>query len=160
VCVVRDTDAAWLSDSFQAGCNINAVAKDIVVVDDDVADVDADTKFDSALLWHLGVMRRRVALDLDRASCCVYRACELNQHAVARGLDDTASMLDDFGINDSFSDCLQLAECALFVGAHKPAIAGDIRRHHSCQPPFHALARQRCPRWPLDLSKHGGLFAG
>jgi hypothetical protein len=38
--VIRDADATGFRDPLKARCNIDAIAKDIVVVDDDIADVD------------------------------------------------------------------------------------------------------------------------
>jgi hypothetical protein len=38
-----------------------------------------------------------------------------------------------------------LLMCALLVVTHQPAVAGDIRRQHSRQSSFHALAGQKCP---------------
>jgi hypothetical protein len=40
---VRNTDAAGLRNALKARRDIDAIAKDIVAIDDDVADVDADT---------------------------------------------------------------------------------------------------------------------
>ena len=57
VCVIGDADAARLRDSFEACRDVDAIAKNIVVIDDDVADVNADTKFDPAVLRHVGVLR-------------------------------------------------------------------------------------------------------
>ena len=44
--VIGDANAARLGNALQSGSDIDAVAEDVVVVDDDVADVDADAKFD------------------------------------------------------------------------------------------------------------------
>ena len=59
-----------------------------VVIDDDVADVNADPKFDPLVLWHRRILVGHAALDFN---CTAYRidgACELDQHAVAGCLDD------------------------------------------------------------------------
>jgi hypothetical protein len=42
MCVVGDADTAVLRDPFQPGGDVDAIAKDVVVVDDDVADMNAD----------------------------------------------------------------------------------------------------------------------
>ncbi len=111
-----------------------------------MSSVNADTKFDPVVLRHVGILCSHVALNLDRASCRVDRTGELDQYAVARGLDDTAAMLDDLGIEKSFSECLQLRERALFVGAHEPTITGDVRRQHSRQAPFHPPVDRKSPQ--------------
>ena len=63
--------------------------------DDDVAKVDADPKLDMPAGRHVGVAAGHSALDLDRALDRVGNALELDQHAVAGGLDDPAVVLGD-----------------------------------------------------------------
>ena len=72
-------------------------------------------------------------------------AGELDQHAVAGGLDDAAPMVGDGGIDEGLSDRLQPGQRAFLVDTHEPAVAGDIRRQHRCQSPFHPLACQESP---------------
>jgi hypothetical protein len=55
-------------------------------------------------------------------------------------------MRGDCGIDKRLSERLQIGERAFFVAAHQTAIAGDIRRQHSRQSPFHALAGQKALR--------------
>ena len=43
---LRDADAAGLGEPFQAGRDVHPVAVDIVAVDDDVAEIDADAELD------------------------------------------------------------------------------------------------------------------
>jgi hypothetical protein len=43
--VVRDADSAGLCDPFKPCRNVNAVAKNVIVVEDDVTDVNTDAKF-------------------------------------------------------------------------------------------------------------------
>ena len=43
----RDADATGFGQSFQAGGDIDAIAEDVAVLDDDIADVEADTEFDA-----------------------------------------------------------------------------------------------------------------
>ena len=48
--VIRNADTTGLGDPFEPGRDVHTVAENIVVVDDDVSDVDANTKFKSAIL--------------------------------------------------------------------------------------------------------------
>ena len=98
--VIGNADAARLGDPFKARRDIDAVAEDIVVVDDDVADVNADAKFDPRVLRHVGVLLGHGALDFDRATRRIDGAREFDQHAVAGGLDDAAAMRGDGGIDE------------------------------------------------------------
>src|SRR5438128_546460 len=53
----RNADAARISQAFEAGRNVDAVAKDVAVLDDDVANVDADAELDAAVGRQRGVAR-------------------------------------------------------------------------------------------------------
>ena len=46
----RDADAARLGDVLQPRRHIDAVAKDVAVLDDDVAEIDADAELDAPIL--------------------------------------------------------------------------------------------------------------
>ena len=50
----RNANATGLGQAFEPRRNVDAVAKDVAILDDDVADVDADPKFDAAV-GHIGV---------------------------------------------------------------------------------------------------------
>src|SRR3954463_13692544 len=67
----RDRNASRHSDAFKPRCNIDAIAEDIVVVDDDVSQMDADAKLDPPGLGYLGVLVSHAALNFDRASRCI-----------------------------------------------------------------------------------------
>jgi hypothetical protein len=45
----RNANAARLGQAFEAGGDIDAVAEDVAVLDDDVADVDANAELDASL---------------------------------------------------------------------------------------------------------------
>ena len=48
--VAGDADAAGLGEAFEAGGDVDAVAEDVVGLDDDVADIDADAEADAPVL--------------------------------------------------------------------------------------------------------------
>ena len=48
--VVGNADASRLRDSFQTRSYVDSIAKNVVLVDDNVANVNADAKFDSDIL--------------------------------------------------------------------------------------------------------------
>ena len=47
---MRDGDAAGPGDAFEPRGDVDAVAEDVVVLDDDVAEIDADAEFDAPVL--------------------------------------------------------------------------------------------------------------
>jgi hypothetical protein len=140
-----EADPARLGQRFEPGGNVDAVAEDVAVLDDDVADIDAHAKFDAPLCRCCGVAGDHLALQLDRTAHRVDDARELDEETVAGGLDDAPPMLGDFGIAQFAAHCPQRRERALFVLAHQPRIAGDIdrqdRRQPALDPPFAHLTR-------------------
>jgi hypothetical protein len=126
--VVGDADAARLRDPLKTRGDIDSIAEDIVVVDDDVADVNADAEFDPEFLQYIGVLPGHATLNFDGASRCINGTGKLDQHAVASCLDDASAMFGDCGIDERLSERLELRKRAFLIAAHQTAIAGDIRR--------------------------------
>ena len=52
----RYTDAARLGQAFEAGRDIDAIAEDVALFDDDIALVDADAELDAAVRRQRGVV--------------------------------------------------------------------------------------------------------
>jgi len=157
-----EANPAGLSQGFEPGCNVDAVAEDIAVLDDDVADIDAHAKFDAPLCRCCGVAGDHLPLQLDRAAHRVDDAGELDKQAVAGSFDDATPMLGDFGIAEFTANRAQRRERALFVLAHQPRVAGDIDRQDGRQPsldPF-SLPGIHSPMLPQSLHwQHGAPVA-
>jgi hypothetical protein len=131
-----EANPAGLSQRFEPGGNIDTVAEDVAILDDDVAEVDAHAKFDSALCRCRGVAGDHLALYRDGTAHRVDDTGELNQEAVAGGLDDATPMLGDFGIAEFTANRTERRQRALFVLAHQPRITGDINRQNGRQSPL------------------------
>src|SRR5258708_7950992 len=157
LCVVRDANATRLRNPFKASGDVDAVAKDIVVIDDDVADVDADAKFDPLDLRHRSILLSHTALDLNGAAHRIYDTAELSEHAIARVLNDRATMFADLGISEPTQTLPQPDVCPFLVQAGQATISSHISRKDSCKPPFNAIVSQNgLPRSvdPSDISRH------
>ena len=85
-----DGDAAGRGDAFQPRRHIHAVAENVVALDDDVADIDADAELNAAAFRNISVALAHLALDFGGAGNRIHHARELDQHAVAGQLDDAA----------------------------------------------------------------------
>ena len=94
----RDRNATRLRDPFQSCSNIDAVAKDVVAVDDDIANMDADADFDPLVLRRAGTALTHGTLKLYSAPGRIYRTGKLDQQAVACGLHDAPAMLSDLWV--------------------------------------------------------------
>ena len=131
-----EADPARLGQRFEPGCNVDAVAEDVTILDDDVADINAHAKFDAPLCRCYGVAGEHLALHLDGTAHRVDDAGELDEEAVAGSFDDATPMLGDFGVAEFTANRTQRRERALFVHAHQPRIADDIDRQNCRQSPF------------------------
>ena len=94
-----DADATGLGQGLQPRGDIHAVAEDVAFLDDHVAEIDANAEPDPPLLPHLGLALGHPPLHLDRAAHRIDDAGELDQEAVAGGLDDAAPVLPDLWLN-------------------------------------------------------------
>jgi hypothetical protein len=102
--VARDHDATGIGKSLQPRRNVDPVTKNIIVVDDDVADIDADTELNIGFGWHVAVPLDHAALDIDGTAHRIDNADEFHQHPVARGFDDATSVFGDHGIDPVLCD--------------------------------------------------------
>jgi hypothetical protein len=123
---VRDEHPAGIGQCFDPCRDIDAVAKDVAGLDDDVTDVDADAELDAVFGRHARVMPGHLALHLDGAAQCIDHAAELDEQPVAGGLDETTLVLGDFRVDHLAAQGLEAAERSLLVGLDQPRIAGDI----------------------------------
>jgi hypothetical protein len=88
----RDADAAGVSQPFEPRGDIDPIAENVAVLDDDVADIDADAKFDALSGRDArGPIRQRL-LHLGRAAQRVDDAGEFDEQPVAGGLDQPTAM--------------------------------------------------------------------
>ena len=96
----RDQDAARLGKLLQARGDVDAVAVDVLAVDDHVAEVDADAELEPVLGRQGGVALAQGLLDVDSAGQRLDDAREVGQHAVTRRADDAAVVLGDEPVDD------------------------------------------------------------
>ena len=87
--------------------DVDAIAVDVVAVDDHVAEVDADPELDAVRRLEVRVVLGDAPLHLDRALDSVDHARELDQRAVAGELDDAAAMLGDPGLDEVLAQRLE-----------------------------------------------------
>jgi len=95
----RDANSAGVGERFQAGRNIHTVTEDVVLLNDYVAKVDADSKSYAPLLRHFGLAVDHPPLDLDGATNRVNHAGKLHQHYIASILHDPAAVTFDLRFN-------------------------------------------------------------
>src|SRR5262249_12373727 len=120
--VRRCTEAnpARLGQRFEPGGNVDAVAEDVVILDDDVAGIDAHAKFDASLCRFFGVPPGPRALHSARPAHRIADADNPDQPPFAGGLDDPATMLGFLRIPKLAAARPQCGEGAPLTGLHQP----------------------------------------
>ena len=121
-----NANPAWLGQSFQPGCDVDPVAKDVVILEYDVAEIDADPELNPAAFRHIGGSIGHVPLDLDGAMDRLDGAGKFGKRAVAHRLDDTLFVFSDPGLDHLFKVALEGNERACLVLAHETAVADHV----------------------------------
>jgi hypothetical protein len=115
--VLRKADATRFGDAFEPGRDVDAVAQDIVALDQHIAEMNPDAPFHALVAGDCRIALCRQPLKHDGAFDCADHRGELDQHAITGGLDDPPAMLD----NERVGGGAMLAQCpcrAGFVLAH------------------------------------------
>src|SRR5690606_15158552 len=83
---LRDEDGPWLGDAFEAHVDVDALAIDLVGLDDHVADIEADVVLGMQLGRNVGIAPAHPELDVESATHGLDDAREFREDAVARAL--------------------------------------------------------------------------
>jgi hypothetical protein len=149
--LTRNTNPAWFGYALKPCGDVHAIAVNVVIIDDDVAEVHANPKFDPLIDTYVGVPLTHAALHFNGAPYRVNHGRKLDQHAVPGRLDDPAPMFFDFRIDERLPMPLQLSECAFLIRAHETTVTGHISSQNCCQPAFHDASSNRRPLLLLNF---------
>src|SRR3984893_8784418 len=134
-----DADPAGLGQRLQPCGDIDPVAINVVLLDDDIAEIDADAEFDAPHLVNLDIAQRHLALQLDCTTHRIDDARDLGPQSITGRFDNAAAMLGDLGVRYFAAQRRQDRVRAFLVLAHQPRIARDIGRQDRRQPALDAL---------------------
>ena len=123
---IGDEDAAGIGQGFDPGGDVDAVAIEVVALDDHVAEIDADAQFDAVVRRDARVALGHRLLHRDGTAHRIDDAGKLHQQAVAGGLDDAALVLGDLRIDELAAQRLEAFERAFLVRPHQPRIPRHI----------------------------------
>jgi hypothetical protein len=90
--------------------------------------VDTDPKFDPDVRRDVSIQRCYAFPDIERVAGRVYRACKLDQHAVAGGLNDATAVSGDGRVNDGLPDRLKVGQRSFLIETHETAVPSDVSR--------------------------------
>jgi hypothetical protein len=123
---IGDEHPAGIGQGFDPRGDVDAVAIEVVALDDHIAEIDADAQFDPVVRRGAGVPLGHRLLHRDRAAHRIDDARKLHQHAVAGSLDDAAVMLRDLRIEKLAAQRFEAFERAFLVSPHQPRIPRHI----------------------------------
>ena len=112
---------------FEARRDVDAVAEDVVLFHDDVAEIDADAIEQGPRSRHVPVAPRHTLLEFDRAAQRLGDALELDQHAVPGRLDKAPLAPRNRRIDEFEPHRLQARQGPGFVRLHETAVADHVR---------------------------------
>ena len=133
-----DADAARIGQFLQARRHVHPVAVDVAVIEDDVADIDADAVAELPVFRNGGIVVAERKLHLDRKAQRVHDAGKLDQRAVAGELDGPAVILRGSGIEDIAAVPPKGRHSALLIQAHQAGVAHHVEGKDRGQATFHA----------------------
>ncbi|MGB5185065.1 MAG: hypothetical protein WBO12_23165 [Xanthobacteraceae bacterium] len=135
----RNHYPSGIGQRLQPGRHIDAVTEDVIPVDYDVADVNANPEFDAFVRRNTGIALDHIALNIDRAAYRVDNANELHQDAIASGFNNSAAMFGDLGINEFLAMRFDLAQRAFLIDTHQSAVTGDVACKNCSEPSIDAI---------------------
>ncbi len=108
---LRDADGAGLGERLEPGGDVDAVTKNVVAVDDHVAEIDADPQLEPALGRNGVIDGARGTLHLDGAVQRIDDARKIRQQAVTGRADDPAAVRRDQRVYGASAACSALDAC-------------------------------------------------
>ena len=126
--ILRYANPANLANAFQARGDIDAVAHQIAVaLLDDIAQMNADAKFDAALRRKTGIALDHAALHFDGAAHGVDDAAKLDDGSIARALDHAPVMHGDGRIDHVATERAKPRQGAILIRSDEAAVAHHVR---------------------------------
>src|ERR1051325_9051052 len=121
----RHTDSAGFGQAFEAGCDVHASTEDVPVLNNDIALMNADPKFD-AVAQSAGTPFGHAVLPFGRTAQRINDAAEFDQISVTGRFDDAPTIFGDTRVNSLAADRPKKVEGSCLVNSDQPRIARHI----------------------------------
>src|SRR5262249_5701063 len=102
------------------------VAKNIVLLDNDIANMDPNAKFDPIVWSRRLIALGHPALYFQGATRGVYGTWEFDQDPIACSLDNAAAIFPDFWFEELASVRVEARQGAFLVSTHQPAVSSNV----------------------------------
>ena len=93
-------NASGLGQTFQPSRDVHPVTEDVVVLHNDVALVNADTKLDAIVARCSGISLSHPVLPLGRTTQCINHTGKFDQQAITGRFDDAAPVFGDLRVDN------------------------------------------------------------
>ena len=123
---IGDEHSAGIGQSLDPRRDVDAVAIEVVALDDHIAEIDADAHFDAAVPRDTRVPLGHRLLHFDGATHRIDDAGKFHQQPIAGGLDDAAMVFGDLRIDELTAQRFEAFERALLVRPHQPRIPRHV----------------------------------
>src|SRR5262245_50339658 len=127
--VLRKTYGSRLGNVLQARRDVDAVTHQVAIAFlDDVAEMNADAKFDAPLRRQTGVALDHQVLNLDAATNSVDDTAKFHEDSITGSLHDASVVDGDCRIDQVASQGTQPCQRPVLVRSGQPAESDDVRR--------------------------------
>jgi hypothetical protein len=138
----RDADTTGLCDAFKPRRYVYAVPKNVMRLDNYVADINAHPKGNAIVFRLIDCKFVNVVLELERSSNRFDRARKLRQEPIASVFDNAATVFTNCRGDSVRQEHCQFDVRSLFVIVHEPRVASHVGGQYRRQPALD-------PDWPL-----------
>ncbi len=120
-----DADTAWLRQDLKPCRDVDAVSEQLALLDEHVAQVDANTEAHASCLRQVGIALRQLPLHFHGAAHRIHRTGKLGQDGIAGSVDHPAPvLLDEIGKDVAVG--VQSVNDGVVVVAHQAAVAHHV----------------------------------
>ena len=97
---VGDANAGGWRHRLEPRRDVHAITEDVVVLDDDVAEMDADAELDASIVAHTNIVLGHRPLQVHGLAQRIDDAGELHQDAITGGLDEAPMVPFDARVHE------------------------------------------------------------
>jgi hypothetical protein len=135
-----NADSMGLGQTLQTGSHVDAVSIDVVALDDDISQVDADTEPDAVCIGQVGLAIHHGALNVEGAVDGFDDAGKIGQKPVTHELHDASLAFRDLRLHQLFTEGLEAFERSRLVLAHEAREPDYVGGKNGGKPAFQALS--------------------
>jgi hypothetical protein len=123
---VGNADPARFRDGFETGGNVDPVAVNVLALDDNVTEMDADAEQQLSVFGRVAFSPRGGALDVYGALDRIDDTAELDQEPIAHGFDHPPPVFADGRVNNLAELIVEPGARPSFICAHETAVTNHV----------------------------------